>query len=107
MNHACWLAVALVVVLGCGQPAEKPMPSTRSEADVEKSLAKLPPEVRQRAEVQKKCPVSGQALGSMDAPVEIQVEGEGVFICCEHCRKSALKDPQKTLAKVKELKAEK
>jgi hypothetical protein len=105
MNRVCWLGVAILVVLGCGQPAEKPMPSTKSEADVEKSLAKLPPEVRQRAEAQKKCPVSGHALGSMDAPVEIKVEGEEVFICCEHCRKNALKDPQKTLAKVKELKA--
>ena len=101
----CGLGILLLLAAGCAKP-ENPMPSTKSTApDVEKSLAKLPPEVRKRAEAQKDCPVSGHALGSMDAPVEMQVEGETVFICCEHCRKSALKDPQKTLAKVKELKA--
>ena len=103
----CWLGIALLLAFGCGKPAENPMPSTKSAADVEKSLAKLSPEVRKRAEAQKDCPVSGHALGSMDAPVEMQVEGETVFICCEHCRKGALKDPQKTLTKVKELKGEK
>lgn len=104
----CGLGIILLLAVGCGKPAENPMPATKATApDVEKSLAKLAPEVRKRAEAQKDCPISGHALGSMDAPVEMQVEGETVFICCEHCRKSALKDPQKTLAKVKELKGEK
>jgi hypothetical protein len=103
-----FLGAFVLVVAGCGKPADNPMPVTKGpDPGVEKSLAKLTPEARKLAEAQKDCPVSGHALGSMDAPVEMKVEGETVFICCEHCRKSALKDPQKTLAKVKELKGEK
>jgi hypothetical protein len=103
-----FLGAFVLMLAGCGKPAENSMPAAKVPgAEVEKSLAKLAPEARKLAEAQKDCPVSGQALGSMDAPVEMKVEGETVFICCEHCRKNALKDPRKTLAKVKELKGEK
>lgn len=103
------LALVLALfTLGCGAQAEKPAPEAKAtptkDPEIEKALAKLSPEARKRAEAQKECPVSGHALGSMDAPVEVKIEGEPVFICCEHCRKAALKDPAKTLAKVKELK---
>jgi hypothetical protein len=41
----------------------------------------------------------------MDVPVKITVKDQPVFLCCDHCKAAALADPDKTLAKVKELKA--
>lgn len=45
------------------------------------------------------CPVTGYPLGSMGRPVKVQVNGRTVFICCEGCRDSLLKDPESYLAK--------
>jgi hypothetical protein len=35
--------------------------------------------------VQGICPVSGQALGSMGAPIKVQVGEQTVFLCCKGC----------------------
>jgi hypothetical protein len=49
-------------------------------------------------------------LGEMGEPIRLTVKGkdgtEGpVFVCCKGCKRKALADPDKTLAKVAELKA--
>ena len=49
---------------------------------------------------QKKCPVTGDELGSMGEPVPIAVSGQTVYVCCKGCAKRALADPAKTLASV-------
>jgi hypothetical protein len=41
----------------------------------------------------------------MGVPVKVMVKGQPVFLCCKTCRKQALADPDKTLARVDELKA--
>jgi hypothetical protein len=38
-----------------------------------------------RSTVQGICPVSGKELGSMGAPVKVQVGEETVFLCCNGC----------------------
>jgi hypothetical protein len=38
-----------------------------------------------RIAVQEICPVSGQKLGSMGAPLKVQVGQETVFLCCKGC----------------------
>jgi len=38
-----------------------------------------------RAAVQEICPVSGGKLGSMGAPIKVQVGKETVFLCCKGC----------------------
>ncbi len=43
---------------------------------------------RQEAEAvayagQKTCPVTGEALGSMGAPVPVTVKGQTIYVCCE------------------------
>ena len=38
-----------------------------------------------RIAVQDICPVSGQRLGSMGAPLKVQVGKETVFLCCKGC----------------------
>lgn len=74
-------------------------------ATIAASLAKLSAEDRKLAEAQKYCPIHPDgALGSMGVPVKIMLKGQPVFLCCKDCREKAEADPDKTLAKVKELK---
>jgi YHS domain-containing protein len=40
-----------------------------------------------RAAVQDICPVTGEKLGSMGAPVKAKIGQEEVFLCCEGCAK--------------------
>ena len=73
-------------------------------SDMEKmraELAKLSPEDAVLAEKQHMCPVSGEMLGTMGAPIQVQVDGQPVWICCEGCKKALLEDPSQYLAKLK------
>lgn len=69
--------------------------------NVLKGLAELSPEDRALAENQKVCPVSGEPLGAMGAPVKLDVKGQPVFICCEGCKDKILSNPDEYLAKLK------
>jgi uncharacterized protein (TIGR03000 family) len=76
------------------------------EAKIKANLAKLGDEDRKLAETQKFCAVEGDTrLGEVGVPVKIMVKDQAVFLCCKMCDKEAMADPDKTLAKVKELKA--
>ncbi len=71
--------------------------------DMEKmaaELAKLSPEDAASAEKQHICPVSGEMLGTMGAPIKLDVKGQQVWICCEGCRKELLENPDEYLAKL-------
>jgi hypothetical protein len=110
------LALVLPVALaGCGsggaekanapKTGVKPADQAGDNDEVKANLAQLALEDRQLAEAQKFCVVESEnRLGSMGTPVKVMVEGQPVFVCCKSCQKKALADPQKTLAKVKELK---
>jgi hypothetical protein len=56
-------------------------------------------EDQQLIERQKVCPVTGQPLGSMGAPVRVVVAGRVVFVCCEGCTDALKKNPAKYLGK--------
>jgi len=74
------------------------------EAKIATALAKLSPADRATAVAQRFCPVLPTSLlGSMGAPVKLSIGDQSVFVCCGACKKSALADPQKTLARVAEL----
>jgi hypothetical protein len=76
------------------------------EAAVKANLAKLAPADRELAEAQRYCAVEEEnQLGAMGVPVKLEVKGRPVFLCCKNCRKQALADPDKTLARVDALKA--
>jgi hypothetical protein len=120
LRIALFAPLVAVLSLGCkdASPAKpqaqasqpsKPAEPNKKEADEEKEiaaeLAKLKPEDRKLAEAQKFCAVSEERLGSMGVPMKIKVKDEDVFICCKGCLKDAQAEPDKTLAKLKELKA--
>ena len=76
-------------------------------SEVAAEMAKLSPEDRKEAEAQKFCVVSnGSLLGSMGAPIKLDINGQAVFICCGGCKSAAMKNPEETLAIVAKLKAE-
>ncbi|MBW3598607.1 MAG: hypothetical protein KY475_15210 [Planctomycetes bacterium] len=92
-------------VAGCASetaapPAETGAPAETQSPEVAEALAQLSPEDRALAEQQKICPVSEEPLGSMGAPVKIDVEGQSIFICCEGCEEIIREDPETYLAKV-------
>jgi uncharacterized protein (TIGR03000 family) len=75
------------------------------EGTVAGNLSKLGPEDRKLAEAQKFCAVQDDIpLGAMGVPVKVMVKGQPVFLCCKECEDRALENPDKTLARVKELK---
>lgn len=67
-------------------PATPPLPSSEDEGTL---IAK-----------QKICPVTGEPLGSMGAPVKVSVSGRAVFVCCKGCEKPLLRKPDEYLAKL-------
>jgi hypothetical protein len=76
------------------------------EDKIKANLAKLSPEERKIAEAQRWCAIEEEnRLGAMGKPIKVMVKDEVVFVCCKGCVKAAQKDPDKTLEKVKELKA--
>lgn len=81
--------------------------SAEDQAEMKAVLAKLSPEDRFLAQAQTFCPVQkDNFLGSMGAPVKLVVKGQPVFLCCQSCQERALVNPDQTLAKVEQLKAE-
>jgi hypothetical protein len=109
-----WMAAVVfaLAVAGC-KDATPEKAQTSDKAETPRSpdekyaanLAKLEPADRKLAEAQKFCAVDNESrLGSMGAPFKVMVKDQPVFLCCKSCQKSALADPDKTLAKVEELK---
>ena len=67
--------------------------------DIKEHLAELSAEDRKLAEMQGFCVVrKEEALGADGVPYKLTIEGRPVFLCCEHCKEVALKDPKATLA---------
>jgi hypothetical protein len=75
------------------------------EAKIQAARAKLSPEDRTLVDAQEWCAVGGSRLGSMGTPLKVMVKGQPVFLCCGGCEDEAKAEPEKTLAKVEELKA--
>jgi hypothetical protein len=96
---------------GAGHPSSVSVrPSTPEDDDAKErkakaSLALLGAPERQLAEAQKLCPISGKLLGSMGMPIQLTLKGQPVFLCCAGCEDQAKDDEDRTLAKVKHLKA--
>jgi len=85
--------------------AEAKEADEKDEKEIQENLAKLSPEDRKLADQQRFCAVNNdERLGEMGTPFKVMIKDQPVFLCCGGCEKKALKNPDKTLAKVKELK---
>lgn len=47
------------------------------------------------------CPVSGEHLGAMGAPVKVSAEGKTFMICCKSCNDDVKEKPKEVVAKLK------
>lgn len=72
-------------------------PTPEELAEIEESFAPLSASDRKLAEEQVICPVTEVRLGTMGmgVPINVDVNGTSVMICCEGCRKPLLKEPEK------------
>jgi membrane fusion protein, copper/silver efflux system len=66
-------------------------------AEIQAEMDRLSEEDRRLAMEQRFCPVQEMPLGSMGAPIKVDVKGIPVFICCEGCRTKLLEQPEKYL----------
>ena len=109
----CSLAAApaptCCTAIAAANPQDVPKPADKAsvdEAKIKANLAKLSDADRKLAETQRFCAVENDdRLGSMGVPVMVMLKDQPVFLCCKGCTKRATADADKTLAKVKELKA--
>jgi hypothetical protein len=102
--------LAAVSLVGCTDTKSSPAGAGGGTAangdDVATERAKLSAEDRGLVEAQEWCAIStDERLGSMGPPIKLTIKGEPVFICCKGCQKKAEGNPDKTLAKVEELKS--
>lgn len=99
----CAVAAVPANAKGGGKSAE---PVAADEAKIKANLAKLPEADRKLAEAQRYCAVEDDSrLGSMGVPLKVMIKDQPVFLCCKGCAKGADADPDRTLSKVKELRA--
>jgi hypothetical protein len=110
----CWAVLSAGIIVaasaGCSKqpapakpgagPAKAAVVEDDEAAEITKAMAMLPDDERRVAEAQKVCPVGGGALGSMGMPYKVTVKGRDVYLCCEGCKDSIEKDPDKYLAKL-------
>jgi hypothetical protein len=83
-----------------------PSASAAVEKEVAANPEKLSPDERNADEGKRFCAVQdGIRLGAMGTPVKVSLKGQPVFLCCEACLKKAQAKPDKTLEKVKAIKA--
>ncbi len=64
------------------------------------TIKKLPPADAELALKQVSCPVSGDHLGNMGAPVKITAEGRTFFLCCKGCQDDVKANPKSVIAKL-------
>ena len=81
-------------------PAKQPAADAGQDSKIQAAFASLSTEDRAIATKQKICPVSGEGLGTMGAPIKVDVAGQQVFICCEGCKDPLLQNPAQHLAKI-------
>ena len=94
---------------GCLDDAQKggqmTLKTAQKLANASAVLAKLPAKERVAAEAQKYCAIqSKNFLGSMGAPVKLDINGKPVYLCCQGCTAKARANPSATLAKAEVLK---
>ena len=82
-------------------------PTAGVDSKITEALASLNSVDRRLADSQNFCAVLTESLlGSMGPPVKVQINGETVFLCCEGCKRKALRNADETLAMVAKLRSD-
>ena len=90
---------------GCEKASVPPPKDNSAQTAIRDERAKLTVEERVKVDSQDWCPIhTANRLGSMGPPIPLEIKGQIVFLCCEGCIRKAESDPDKTLAKLAELK---
>jgi hypothetical protein len=112
MRFIATTAMFAALLTGCqrSEPAKVKTEATSvkpgAESEIATERAKLSAEDRAAVEAQEWCAINtDERLGSMGAPIRLDIKGQPVFICCKGCKRKAEADPDKTLATVERLKA--
>lgn len=103
----------LAAVVGCQGSVSAPAAaggdggrtSAKKDDAIRSAMAALNEADRGEAIAQDRCAVSGHPLGSMGAPLRVDLRGTSVFLCCKSCELKALAKPEATVAKAAEYKA--
>jgi hypothetical protein len=66
----------------------------------EANIKKLPADEQEAALKQLVCPVSGEHLGSMGAPLKVTAENRTFYLCCKSCQDDVNADPKGVIAKL-------
>lgn len=97
---------ALIAVSGCDKKSDdvhhapQAQGAAASSASAELHLHPTPEQVAAATPVGNRiCPVSGDSLGSMGAPLHVVYKGKLVGLCCNGCPGAFGKDPDAMLAK--------
>ena len=108
--HLVLLGLFAAALTGCtGSSDTGPVAPSKAAApasdEVRAVRAKLAPDERALVEAQEWCVVqTDERLGSMGAPIRLDIKGQPVFVCCKSCQRKAELDPDATLAKAAEVK---
>lgn len=108
--RALAIGIAVAVAAGCGgeRPPAPAVSAAVAADEVGAERAKLSPADRALVDAQEWCVVSNdERLGAMGPPLKLDIKGQPVFVCCKGCKRKAEADPDKTLAKLAELKLKK
>jgi hypothetical protein len=101
----CSVGTAPAVTSGTSVPEAQ---ADGEGSEVRAERAKLSAEDRALVEAQEWCVVSNEErLGSMGPPVKLMINNQPVFLCCKGCKRRAEANPEKTLAKLEQLKDKK
>ncbi len=92
-GHSPGRAVAAEVAAATPRPDAAGPPAARPDAGA--------PDARPYGG-QRRCPVTGDGLGSMGAPIPVTVNGQTVYVCCKGCASRLKRNPDAYLAKVEE-----
>lgn len=82
---------------GASHDDGKPVKLTDDEIAKIKTLPAADQELALKQAV---CPVSGDHLGNMGAPVKITAEGRTFFLCCKGCQDDVKANPKAVIAKL-------
>lgn len=92
-NQIILLALGVVALSSKLTAADTAMPSCCGGAPTE-TVA----DTQAKPDLLATCPVSGEKLGEMGAPLTFTYKDQEVKLCCKSCKKKFDKDPEKYIA---------